>query len=211
MSRRSVRIYGPVTGSAADATIAGVTDSVLHVGIWDVDGNRVVVDPHTGGLVTMDEIHYMIHKGVFYSTFFYQPSFAAGGTFDIMVQTTEVVHFRFSAAVTATALVEFYENTTFSAAGTSDVISLNRNRFSSNVCGCTWTSAPTITDVGDKLGWSMIPAGSKNTAAGSLESSFHEWILPTGTYLIRFTEISGASQPEKFSFSGEYYVPSQIV
>jgi len=99
----------------------------------------------------------------------------------------------------------FYENTTFSAAGTA-ITPKNHNRLSTKTSDITMTHTPTITDAGDLLHTKYIPAaGGPGQQAGGLlvPGEDQEWVLGNGVnYLWRLTNNSGGAIDVGFHFNG---------
>jgi hypothetical protein len=165
------------------------------------------VDETNKALIVQDEIHTLIHRGIFFTAFYYDADIDAAAIEDILIQVTSPIHLRLHVSVTADMTILLYEDTTFSAAGTANVIVSNRNRFSSNVTDAVFTTGPTVTLPGTQIGWALIPGGSHHQAAGSNLGSFQEWILPAGNYLMRITNVSGGAN-ESYSINADFYQPN---
>lgn len=166
--------------------------------ISDPDNDYLAqVDQFSHHLVTMNEVHARIHDGAFFTAGVYDDAVAAAGTLEILIQTpaTGALHIRGTVAGGGNTEVEFYEGTTFSAAGTV-ITPPNRNRFSSNVANGTWTHTPTTTADGTALFLGLIPGGSGGNASGGTLPEFDEWVLAQSTnYLIRARNITATVQP----------------
>ena len=165
------------------------------------------VDETNRGLVIQDEVHSNIHKGIFFSAFYYDADIGIAASEDVLIRVTSPIHLRLNVSVTADMTILLYEDTTFSAAGTANMVVSNRNRFSSKETDALFTTGPTVTGVGTQIGWALIPGGSHAQAAGSSLGSFQEWVLPTGTYLLRITNVSGGAA-ESYSVSADFYQPN---
>lgn len=148
------------------------------------------VDPVNKGLITQNEIHTNIHKGIFFTCTRREENLSNNGALNVLVQVTAAAHVRFSLAVGGQCHVDLFEGTTFSAAGTP-LTCRNRNRFSSKTASTTMTYAPTISTDGTALAETYIPGGTHGTAEGFIKSSFEEWVLKPGNYLLRITNKSG--------------------
>ena len=170
--------------------------NVQVVGRTDTGHNYPVkVDRESGALVSMDTVHQRIHSGALYSLDFIDLTLANNGTVEtlIVVPADLNVHLRFAAECGGDSRIQGYENTTVSDNGTLQTM-INRNRESPNTASFSVYASPTITDDGDLLADGIILGGSGGKAIGGSAGSFEEWILPTGTYLFRLTNISGQSQ-----------------
>jgi hypothetical protein len=161
--------------------------------------------------VTMGEVHANIHRGIFFSGGYGAEGIADDGTLILLVQTgaSQSAHLRYAGSAGGDHRVEFFEDTTVSAAGTAIACS-NRNRFSSNVCAATVTHTPTVTGVGTELINSILPGGTAvgqgQTTPGSSATGFSEWVLKHNTiYMLRITNLAGTAQP--LSASVDFYEP----
>lgn len=152
------------------------------------------VDETNEGLISMNEIHANIHRGIFYTCTRREEGLANNGTLDVLVQVAAgtAAHIRFSLAVGGQCYIDLFENTTFSAEGTA-MLCMNRNRFAGDTSTTEMTYAPTLTADGDALATTYIPGGTHGTAEGFIKSSFEEWILGPGNYLLRITNKSGVA------------------
>lgn len=165
----------------------------------DGEHNPVLVDEtaDADALVLIDVIHNRIHRGHFFSLDVVDAALINTGTILILVRVAagKSAHIRFEAAVGGDARLEMFEDPTTSADGTA-ITPLNRNRFSSNVATTLFFSGPTVTADGTSLSDKILAGGAGIfLSPGSEGSTFKEWVLNEGDYLVRLTNISGATQP----------------
>jgi hypothetical protein len=140
--------------------------------------------------VTLDDAHYHIHDGSHFFANHFLADLDIATPFVILLQTGEnEIHLLDEIQVTETLKVEIYEDTTFSAAGTSIPIA-NRNRNSDRLTQLTLTHTPTITGAGNKisdiyiiaasLGANLNPIANRSNAELILKSnSVYQIILTT--------------------------------
>ena len=148
-------------------------------------------------LIMKGDIHALIHEGRFFSVGVAVESAINNQNVDLLIQTPvgAPLHVRFTGFTGGNATNAFYEGTTFSAAGTA-VTPVNRNRRSPSVARGTFTSGPTITDVGTPIFLGFTGGGAGGSSAGGSSSSFEEYILAASTtYLARITNTAGNNQP----------------
>jgi hypothetical protein len=171
------------------------------------DRSQAQVDTFNEALITQDEIHANIHRGVFYTISDLLLALTNGSNEDLLLVTGDTpVHARITLSTSAQALVRFYEDTTTSNNGTV-LPARNRNRVSTNTAAMTSSRAPTVTGVGTLLYEGFLPGGSKNQATGDQSSTFEEWVLKANSkYLIRVTNNSGGN--EDLSLAIDFYEPS---
>lgn len=168
------------------------------------------VDPHNEALVTQDEIHSNIHRGVFF-TASSQSVIALSSTLEFLIKVgaTRSAHTRFALSVSQDMILELFEAPTTSADGTS-IPAVNRNRFSPITAVKEVFSGPTVSADGDFLFEGYIPGGDKHTASGGQGGSFEEWILKTNTnYLLRVTNnIISPAIAGRVGAAIEFYEPN---
>jgi len=158
------------------------------------DREHAWVDSKHNALVTVDEIHAVIHKGGLY-TASAVALVIGGATAEFLVRVNSgAAHMRFLGTVAHQMLADLYESPTTTADGIA-IPCKNRNRFTGGLCTTEIFAGPTVTADGDVLMNFFIPGGDKQTASGGQGSSFEEWILSPGDYLVRIsnTIISPAS------------------
>ena len=170
-----------------------------------VDDRTIVKEievDRSGSLITITHEHSKVHQGRFFGAQYYDSAVVNTGTLDLLIQTAanKSLHTYIKLLVGGDAVFQLYEGTTFSAAGTA-VDTINHNRTSSEVCTCTVTHTPTVTDVGTELWEEFVPggtsgAGGAHTPGGIDAVSSEQWIFNNGTdYLLRVTNAAGSTQP----------------
>ena len=145
-------------------------------------------------LVTMNEIHALIHEGLVYSAFYHAEAVIDNGDIELLLTTaaSRPVHLILDAMFTGDALLQIFEGTTVSANGTV-LTPTNRNRTSSNTATMTVHHTPTVTGDGTALlnGGQFLPSGSGPIKLGVLDN---EIILAANTlHLVRLQNIAGAA------------------
>lgn len=176
-----------------------VSMSKDHLRFADVDG----IDKAS---VVMDEVHYNIHRGIFFTASVYDNNIATESTLDLFIVVNSPIHARMSAAVSAAFTGQLFSDTVVTALTGTEVLPHNRNGFSSKVSDIEILKDPTVTNAGTGMVISYLPGGSKNFATGSTTSSFEEWILPSGNYLLRLVNLT--AQAQQASVSLEFYQPN---
>ena len=152
-------------------------------------------DPYSGCLGSIDSAHLRVHKGQAYTASYYDAALADTTSISILFTTdsTTYPHIITSVSSSGNASVLFYEGATTSNDGTA-VVTINRNRNSSNVNGLTVTHTPTVTTNGTLIYEDYIPAGEKSKATGGSDGWGDELVLkPSTKYLLVLTNDSGAS------------------
>lgn len=146
---------------------------------------------HDAGVV-IDAIHARIHRGQLFEHDEVNAALASAGTIELLLIVTTAAHLRFHAAVGGDTRVQLYEGTTVSANGTQRT-PLNRNRFSSKTPVTEVYFSPTITTDGSLISDQFSPGGTGPLSAGGESGTWEEWVLNPGNYLLRATNISGAT------------------
>lgn len=165
---------------------------------------QATVDMFDQALVVMGEVHNNIHRGIFFTVSKFDIALNEGN-FDVIIQVTSPIHARFTAAVSGDFKGMFYSGTEFTADTGVLLSAINRNGFSSNVSDAVFRYNPTVITIGDEQVVQFLPGGSGGNAVGGTVSSFEEWILPAGTYMLRLNNVSG--QTRRVSASIEFYQP----
>lgn len=151
----------------------------------------------TPGIVTTNIVHQRVHEGRLFSGGYYNASVADTASIYLLVQTgAQDTHAVFYGSSSGDATLEYFEGTTFSAAGTA-VSALNHNRQSAKTFTGTITHTPTITANGTQLdGTVFIPGGTKGSGSGGSSTGFlEEMLLANSTnYLVKLTNVSGGVQ-----------------
>lgn len=166
------------------------------------------VDPINDGLVVQSAIHANIHRGIMFSIT-QQAELAADAVVNLLIQPSGGMHLRMSGAVTHQMVIELFEGTTFSAAGTP-LTSHNRNRFSTNTAGANITLAPTLTGDGTLLAGVLVPGGTADAPVGGQAETFGEWILDgSKVYMLRISnDILTVAAAGRFGLSFNFYEPA---
>lgn len=145
---------------------------------------------------TIDTTHKMVHAGKYFSGGYYNASIADTTTIALLIQNgASVTHAVLSSTMGGESKIEFFEGTTFSAAGTAVTMS-NHNRSSATTFVGTVTSQPTVTANGTQInGTGLIPGGGKNAAVGGSFDGFgSEFDFAINTnYLVLVTNVSGGT------------------
>jgi len=166
------------------------------------------VDELANQLVTIEATHHRVHEGAFFSLGVASGTLANNASLEILIQTPADfgIHMRGIASCGGDATIDWFEGTTFSAAGTA-ITPANRNRQSANVARGTWTHTPTLTADGTSLFSTYILGGTGGNATGGSTGIFEEWILDQSqTYLLRLTNISGLVKVATLNI--DFYDPS---
>lgn len=163
---------------------------------FQIGGENIRVE-QTGGFITLDYNHEQIHLGHMFTVDNYG-TVANDGTLQWLITcgTALNLHTEIGINVSGAGRIYLYENPTGSAG--SALTAYNMNRDSTAVCGATFASTPTITDIGGTvalINGVYIPAGGgvANRVGGGLRSD-QEFIFDAGKkYLYRYVNISGAA------------------
>jgi hemin uptake protein HemP len=172
------------------------------------DELRRCFDQYAHAFTVINEPHRLVHDGMLYNASG-KVNVANGANLDILLQFPAGVigHMTLIEYQLADAPCDaiFYENPTFSAAGTAVNVK-NHNRLSTRTANVTITHTPTITGVGDLIMQRFLPAaaGAPGLASGQLvRGEDSEWIIGNGNdYLWRLTNNSGAAIDVGFHFDG---------
>ncbi len=157
--------------------------------VVDSDGDAITVDVATGVFVTIEYEHYQIHEGNTF-TVLEVTDLGNGAERDILIvspKTTEWAHLVWEIEHELETLIQFYRDTTYTAAGTG-IVAFNRDGNSTHTATTLVYHTPTITNVGTLVG--TIQQGDGKKAGGSDRLS-NEFILKQNTaYLIRITNLT---------------------
>ena len=203
MSRRSVRIHGGADnqGNAASDDTAQVTSGELHVTL-----SPDSIDPTNGFLTVIGETHRLIHQGKLFDATGIAVAVAAAATFDVLMQfPVGVVGHLTNVEYTfddTPVLIEFYEGTTFSAAGTASLV-VNKNRLAAATApGAVITENPTVTSPGTLIHQRYVPSGG-NKVGILVPGEQLEWVLGNGTdYMWRVTNNTNGPIDIGYHFNG---------
>jgi hypothetical protein len=205
VSSRSVQIIG-----GSDRQHAHVTDANrLKVESVITDGTtEAAVDSLSDALLIMDSVHANIHRGIFYTASYYNSAVGSGSSAYLSIVVTTPMHARMSAAVSADFVGRLYTGATLNATpGGTILTAFNRNPFSSNVSDAVLRGEPTIDSLGTERVVQFIPGGKGGNAVGGSDQTFEEFILDTGTHVVRLQNEAHGTQ--KCSFQVDFYHPSQ--
>ncbi len=177
------------------------------VGIFDLLGTVVELDPLVKSIPTTDTYNHLGHEGKVIIHSDRPDAVADGANFDILIcipagNAARQVHMRYSyhgkADAGGTGLdidVILYEGTTVSAVGDVEAIASTNDAVVKSTGVLMW-SDPTVTNVGNFKTAGFIVGEKKS--AGSKEQAVPEWVLaPDGDnlryYLMRATNNSGTT------------------
>jgi len=154
------------------------------------------VDLTDRGLVMVDAIHHLTHKGIVYDLSAYAAAVADGASLDLTlaVDNNKTVHLLPHGAAESKAMSYLYEAPTVTVAGTP-VTAANRNRRDFAPAHTTSIElAPTVSDPGTLLHQQAMFAatGAGNKLGAPSTGGTSEWVLKEGeTYLFRMTNLAG--------------------
>lgn len=177
-------------------------------GIFDPDSLvSVDVDPVSKGLVVMDEMHRLTHRGLLFTASHYEASVSNGADLSVVFLTAvgQSVHARFEAECGGNARVRLYENVNTSDDGTA-LDAVCRRRTSAGTVKSAVSYGPTVVDYGELLYDGYVNGGTGGNAVGGHGDTFSEWILAQNAkYLLRITNVSG--QAKAFGVDINFYEP----
>lgn len=137
------------------------------------------------GAPTLTIQHERIHRGEFFTASLQGAILSdASSDFLIRVAADTSAHMRFFGTVSQNMLGLLFEAPTTSADG-SAVTCVDRNRFTKSTATTLIFAGPTVSDDGLNLMDFFIPGGQKVGAGGGEGSSFEEFVLSPGDYLMR--------------------------
>lgn len=151
-----------------------------------------------GDLIVASTTEVSVSDGELYNTGYYwdeNNQIPNDGNADILLQVNEQLHLSGSVVADGDTEVEFWENVTFSNAGTSLGI-LNKNRNKPNNISSLFSYAPTITDFGTRIVRVFSPGGTKEKTFGSaVTGGDGDFILkPAQNYLLRAVNKSNSNE-----------------
>lgn len=162
-------------------------------------------DPITGGLVMIEEPHHEVHQGEMFHAEYLWTSVANNANADFLLVTgARYPHTVFTVNAGGSCYVFFYEQVTTSNNGTL-VLSYNMKRYGANTNTAVAYHTPTVVGFGFQFVSRYLPGGvGPQTRVGGGVRTGTEWILkPSLKYLVRATNVSGASIAISIAF--EYY------
>jgi len=154
------------------------------------DRQHAHVDGIGNSLVAMDDAHYNIHRGIYFTASFADEALASSGSIDMLVTVISVIHAKYFAAVGAQSMAYLYPAATWTPETGTPLTPLNFNGLSSLVPDTTFEINPTVSATGALSSSEFIPGGSKGQLNGGSSYSPLEFILAPGDYLIRLTNKS---------------------
>ena len=169
-----------------------------HVTLTQADENN---SQHVIGserpLITVAVNHHRLHEG---NAFFIYENRLNGSqlldnaSIDIVIASASGVpmHMTVGAFCGGDAELYLYEGTT--ATGGTSKVAKNRNRTSLKTSSTAALLDPTISVLGTELFAELLPGGLKKAAGGGGAEALEYILAPLTNYLIRVTNISGASQ-----------------
>lgn len=160
------------------------------------------IDPRSGYLTVMNEVHGLTHAGKFFFTEINNDSLSDNDTLEYYIEPNNVVtHLRVVGHTSGTSRLEIFEDTTVTAAGTS-VTPVNMNRKSSNTANTAVYRDPTVDADGNVIYSTLNPGGRRNRSFGSESGGFEELILDDEkAYLIRLTNLGGGGAEAALALS----------
>lgn len=180
---------------------------VRHVRIFGQLDEPAACDLVSKALVQLDSTHARIHEGIYYSIGFTIPSLANGVSQNCLLKTKDnEIHLRPSAVMGGDARFFIFEGTVVSANGSASTAA-NRRRESSSTHIVEIFNGATVTDDGDLLDEHLLVGGTGPAQSiGGASELISEWVFkPNTNYLLRLTNISGASQPSNMHL--DFYEP----
>ena len=166
---------------------------------------RLILDPLTNSLATIDYAHHEIHQGAHFTIRRFVSLTGSGGATPqddtyVIVGANKTLHMIVDASCETEMRFNLYEATTVSANGTNQT-AYDNNRVTANTTDAVWYRNPTVTTVGTLLDTIYVGAG-KNT--GAQVSTRNEWILKKSTnYMFRVINLSATGGD--FSIRLMYY------
>lgn len=169
-----------------------------HVTLTQADENN---SQHVTGserpLITVAVNHQRLHEGAaffIYENIFNGSQLLDNASINIVIASASGVpmHMTIGAFCGGDAELYLYEGTT--ATGGTNKVAQNRNRTSLKTSSTAALLDPTISVLGTELFAELLPGGVKKAAAGGGAEALEYILAPLTNYLIRMTNISGASQ-----------------
>ena len=169
-----------------------------HVTLTQADESNV---QHVTGserpLITVDVNHHRLHEGNAY--FLYEnrkngTPLLDNDSIDFVIASASGVsmHMTFGAVCGGDAELFLYEGAT--ATGGTSKTAIKRNRTSSKTSSTAALLDPTVSATGTEIFAELLAGGIRKKAGGGAGGSLEYILLPLTNYLIRLTNVSGASQ-----------------
>jgi hypothetical protein len=157
----------------------------------------------------IDTVHRKVHEGKVFSVGCDQTSLANDAYVQLLIRTgANALHAIFTVSCSGEVYAEFFENATYSNAGTA-LVSSNHNRSSINTTTATFTHEPTVTNTGTRFdGKRLVPGGSGPFAGGATGANWEQEIVlkANTTYLAKITNVSG--QARRVEVHTMFYEPA---
>jgi hypothetical protein len=150
----------------------------------------------------MGRLHAKVHDGSLVSVSG-EATLQIAETYEMLIQTgDEPLHIHWAGSALDDTDFQFYEGTTFSAAGTT-LTPVNHNRIAPQVFNHTVTHTPTLTADGTELFEHHMSAGFK--IGGSMEGVTEMILATQTTYLLRWTSNANSNVVswQIYMYSGE--------
>ena len=174
------------------------TTKCRFVALTQADENN---DQHVTGserpLITVDVNHHRLHEGNAY--FLYEnrkngTPLLDNDSIDFVIASASGVpmHMTIGAICGGDAELYLYEGAT--ATGGTSKTAVKRNRTSSKTSSTAALLDPTVSATGTEVFAELLPGGVKKKAGGGEGGSLEYILSPLTNYLVRLTNVSGASQ-----------------
>lgn len=156
----------------------------------------------TTPLTTIDTAHQQVHLGNMYTIGYRWENQADNAILYLSFEVPSgyAAHMIYGASSTGKAYISFYENASIS--GGTEIITANKNRFSSNAANVTIRRDVSISTTGSAFPVAgLMGSGGKHSPIGGETGLDVEWILNQNTkYLLSIQNKGGASQDVALMF-----------
>lgn len=181
----------------------GITDPI-KVQLAEAVLGGLATDDETGALVTLDFVHHEVHSGTYYTSTYVNTGVGNNATVDIrLVVGASELHYVAEVKAGGLCTIDFYEGSTLSGGTALATVNHYRGRGDAGADYALYHT-PVVTAVGTRILQKIIASGSSpQTRIGGELRQTDEFILsPNTTYLLRVTNLSGASTPVGIVISG---------
>ena len=162
------------------------------------------VDPTANAPVILDAFHARIHEGTAWHWSHRYQDVANSAVVDTVLQVFGGAHLIGRVDGGGAARVDFIEVSSFTD-GTSKG-PFNHNGFKTHVASMIVHHTASVNVIANNIVETLLgAAGGVGKAAGGASGDFPEFILPGGTYAVRFTNVSGGAVD--FGVILEWYDP----
>lgn len=148
-------------------------------------------------LITVAVNHHRLHEGnafFIYENRFNGSQLLDNASIDIVIASASGVPMHMTVGAFCGGDAEFYLYEGTTATGGTSKVAKNRNRTSLKTSSTAALLDPTISVLSTELFAELLPGGVKKAAAGGGGEALEYILAPLTNYLIRLTNISGASQ-----------------